>query len=118
MTTDEPVSAALAAFRAEVERRVGKAFEEPRPFRFDNNGDRYGWVEGEDGRHHLTLYVPSGRIKDIEGGPQFLSGLRRIAEVHGGTLRYGREPPQGGPPAAPDASPLTTFTLVLPEVLP
>lgn len=44
--------------------------------------------------------------------------VRRIAEAHGGTLRYGREPPHGGPPAAPDASPLTTFTLVLPEVLP
>ena len=35
----------------------------------------YRVAGGEDGRHHLTLYVPSGRIKDIEGGPQFLSGL-------------------------------------------
>jgi sulfite reductase (NADPH) hemoprotein beta-component len=77
----------LKAFRAEVEKRVGRAFPDPKPFKFENNGDRYGWVEGEDGRHHLTLYVASGRIKDIEGGPQILSGLRRIAEVHQGDFR-------------------------------
>ncbi|HEV7439538.1 MAG TPA: NADPH-dependent assimilatory sulfite reductase hemoprotein subunit [Methylobacterium sp.] len=77
----------LAAFRAEVEKRVGKSFADPKPFTFTGNGDRYGWVAGEDGRHHLTLYVPSGRIKDIESGPQFLSGLRRIAEVHEGDFR-------------------------------
>ncbi|MGU3540697.1 NADPH-dependent assimilatory sulfite reductase hemoprotein subunit [Methylobacterium sp. A54F] len=77
----------LAAFRAEVEKRVGKPLADPKPFRFADNGDRYGWVAGEDGRHHLTLYVPSGRIKDIEDGPQFLSGLRRIAEVHAGDFR-------------------------------
>ena len=77
----------LAAFRAEVEKRVGKKLADPKPFAFTGNGDRYGWVEGEDGRHHLTLYVPSGRIKDIEGGAQFLSGLRRIAEVHEGDFR-------------------------------
>ena len=77
----------LAAFRAEVEKRVGKKLADPKPFKFEGNGDRYGWVEGEDGRHHLTLYVPSGRIKDVEGGPRFLSGLRRIAEVHEGDFR-------------------------------
>ena len=77
----------LAAFRAEVERRVGKTFEEPRPFRFDGNGDRYGWTEGEDGRHHLTLYIASGRISDIPDGPQLLTGLRRIAEIHDGEFR-------------------------------
>lgn len=77
----------LAAFRAEVEKRIGKPLEEAKPFTFDGNGDRYGWTEGDDGRHHLTLYVPSGRIKDVEGGPQFLSGLRRIAQVHEGDFR-------------------------------
>ncbi|WP_336485643.1 NADPH-dependent assimilatory sulfite reductase hemoprotein subunit [Methylobacterium nigriterrae] len=77
----------LKAFRAEVEARVGKPLADPKPFQFTSNGDRYGWVEGEDGRHHLTLYVPSGRIKDVEGGPRFLSGLRRIAEVHAGDFR-------------------------------
>jgi sulfite reductase (NADPH) hemoprotein beta-component len=77
----------LDAFRAEVERRVGKGFAEPRPFRFENNGDRYGWTEGEDGRHHLTLFIQNGRVRDFEGGPQLLTGLRRIAEVHQGEFR-------------------------------
>ena len=77
----------LAAFRAEVETRIGKTLGEPKPFTFTNNGDRFGWTEGDDGRHHLTLYVPSGRIKDYEDGPQFLTGLRTIAQVHEGDFR-------------------------------
>lgn len=77
----------LAAFRAEVESRLGRLFEDPKPFAFTDNGDRYGWTEGEDGRHHLTLYVQSGRIQDVEGGPRWLAGLRRIAEVHDGEFR-------------------------------
>jgi sulfite reductase (NADPH) hemoprotein beta-component len=77
----------LAAFRAEVEKRVGKPLTDPKPFTFTNNGDRYGWTAGDDGRHHLTLYIASGRIKDYEGGPQLLTGLRRIAEIHEGDFR-------------------------------
>ena len=57
----------LAAFRAEVERRVGRSFDEPRPFTFSSNGDRFGWTRGEDGRHHLTLFIQNGRIRDIPG---------------------------------------------------
>ena len=77
----------LAAFRAEVEMRVGRTFAEPRPFAFTTNGDRYGWSEGEDGREHLTLFIENGRVKDVEGGPRMLSGLRRIAEIHDGEFR-------------------------------
>ncbi|MCC0808473.1 NADPH-dependent assimilatory sulfite reductase hemoprotein subunit [Methylobacterium sp. W2] len=78
----------LAAFRAEVEKRIGKTLADPKPFTFTGNGDRFGWTEGDDGRHHLTLYVPSGRIKDVEGdGPRLLTGLRRIAEIHEGDFR-------------------------------
>ncbi len=77
----------LAAFRAEVEKRVGKPLAEPKPYTFTNNGDRYGWTEGDDGRHHLTLYVASGRIKDYADGPHLLTGLRRIAEIHEGDFR-------------------------------
>ena len=75
------------AFRAEVEARVGRSFADPKPFRFDGNGDRYGWTEGEDGRHHLTLFIQNGRIHDIEDGPRLLTGLRRIAEIHDGEFR-------------------------------
>ncbi|HEX8167446.1 MAG TPA: NADPH-dependent assimilatory sulfite reductase hemoprotein subunit, partial [Beijerinckiaceae bacterium] len=72
----------LDAFRAEVERRIGKPLGEPRPFAFAANGDRYGWTEGEDGRAHLTLFVENGRLRDVPGGPRLLTGLRRIAEGH------------------------------------
>jgi sulfite reductase (NADPH) hemoprotein beta-component len=77
----------LAAFRAEVERRIGKPLGEPRPFYFDATGDRYGWVEGEDGRQHLTLFIENGRLRDIPGGPALLTGMRRIAEIHDGEFR-------------------------------
>src|SRR5215212_3077280 len=77
----------LDAFRAEVERRVGRPLEDPRPFAFVSTGDRYGWVEGEDGRWHLTLFIENGRVRDIPGGPSLLTGMRRIAEEHDGEFR-------------------------------
>ena len=77
----------LAAFRAEVEKRLGRAFEDPRPFAFEDNGDRYGWTTGENGRHHLTLFIENGRVADRPGGPQLLTGLREIAKVHDGEFR-------------------------------
>jgi sulfite reductase (NADPH) hemoprotein beta-component len=77
----------LAAFRAEVEKRVGKPLADPKPFEFTWNGDRYGWVDGENGRQHLTLFIENGRIRDIPDGPQMLTGLRRIAEMHKGEFR-------------------------------
>src|SRR5256714_5302752 len=70
------------AFRAEVEKRAGVKLGSPKPFSFTSMGDRYGWTEGEDGKSHLTLYVPNGRIKDEAGGAAMLTGLRKIAEVH------------------------------------
>ena len=77
----------LAAFRSEVERRLGQPLEEPRPFAFSSTGDRYGWVESADGRAHLTLFIENGRLQDPPGGPALLSGLRRIAQVHDGEFR-------------------------------
>jgi len=71
---------------AEIERRAGFALAPARAFAFDHNGDRYGWVEGEDGRWHLTLSLPAGRIADIEGSTG-LSGLREIARFHEGEFR-------------------------------
>ena len=47
----------------------------------------YTSTEGEDARHHLTLYVESGRVRDVAGGVQLATWLRRVAEVHDGDLR-------------------------------
>ena len=71
---------------AEIERRAGVTFAAPRAAAFEHNGDRYGWTEGEDGRWHLTLSLPAGRIADRPGAPH-LTGLREIANVHRGEFR-------------------------------
>lgn len=60
--------------------------EEAKPFEFAHNGDRFGWVQSDDGNWHLTLYIHSGRIKDTEQSKVF-SGLRKVAEIHDGEFR-------------------------------
>ena len=77
----------LDVFTAEVEKRAGVTLAAPKPFSFTSMGDRYGWTEGDDGKHHLTLFVPNGRVQDTAGGAAMLTGLRKIAEVHKGDLR-------------------------------
>ncbi|RAO75034.1 assimilatory sulfite reductase (NADPH) hemoprotein subunit [Dyella jiangningensis] len=76
----------LDAFKAEVEKRLGFALSPERPYGFDHNGDRYGWIEGNDGRWHLTLQIESGRLADV-GERRWLTGLRELAKVHQGDFR-------------------------------
>jgi sulfite reductase (NADPH) hemoprotein beta-component len=73
-------------FKAEVERRTGFALAPARELAFEHSGDRYGWIEGIDGRWHLTLHIESGRILDRPGHTA-LSGLREIAAMHRGDFR-------------------------------
>lgn len=77
----------LDAFRAEVEQRSGVKLAAAKPFTFTSTGDRYGWTESDNGRAHLMLFIENGRVKDVPGGAQWLTGLRRIAEVHDGDFR-------------------------------
>jgi len=65
------------AFKKEVEARSGITFAAPRDYRFIHNGDRFGWVQGENGLWHLTLRIISGRI--LDGEQSHLTGLREIA---------------------------------------
>lgn len=71
--------------RTELNTRLGWEVEQERPFQFDRNGDRYGWIES-DGKWHLTLFIENGRVKDFEGYP-LMTGLREIAHVHTGEFR-------------------------------
>lgn len=73
-------------FRSEVEKRLGYQLQKPRPFHFDDTGDRYGWHKGTDGKWHLTLFIQNGRVKDT---PQLhlKTGLREIARIHKGDFR-------------------------------
>jgi sulfite reductase (NADPH) hemoprotein beta-component len=76
----------LNAFVAELESRIGFALAPARPFEFEHNGDRYGWVDGGDGRWHLTLQIAAGRLADV-GAVRALTGLRELARVHTGEFR-------------------------------
>jgi len=73
-------------FKAEVEKRVGVPFAPSRPYEFTHRGDRFGWVEGIDGKHHLTLFIENGRLLDYPGKP-LKTGVAEIAKVHKGDFR-------------------------------
>ncbi|GAB3534266.1 assimilatory sulfite reductase (NADPH) hemoprotein subunit [Photobacterium alginatilyticum] len=73
-------------FKAEVEKRAGIAFAESRPYEFTDRGDRIGWVEGIDGKHHLALFIENGRLLDFPGKP-LKTGMAEIAKVHKGDFR-------------------------------
>lgn len=76
----------VEAFKEEVEKRAGVKFQESRPYEFTERGDRIGWVEGVDGKHHLTLFIENGRILDYPEQP-LKSGCAEIAKIHKGDFR-------------------------------
>lgn len=73
-------------FKAEVEKRAGVTFEASRPYEFTGRGDRIGWTEGFDGKHHLALFIENGRLIDKPGLP-LKSGVAEIAKIHKGDFR-------------------------------
>ncbi len=76
----------LGFFRDEVEKRLGYRLGAPRRFEFTHSGDRYGWVQLENGNFHYTLFIQSGRVKDTPDY-RMKTGLREIAKVHRGDFR-------------------------------
>ena len=76
----------VEAFKAEVESRAGIQFGPVRPYEFTSRGDRFGWVEGIDGKHHLTLFIENGRLLDFPGKP-LKTGMLEIAKIHQGDFR-------------------------------
>jgi sulfite reductase (NADPH) hemoprotein beta-component len=73
-------------FKGEVERRLGHPLAPARPFGFESNGDRFGWVKGVGDTWHFTLFILSGRIRD-QGERKLLTALREIAQAHDGDFR-------------------------------
>jgi sulfite reductase (NADPH) hemoprotein beta-component len=76
----------LEWFVGELARRLGYALEPARPFEFTSVRDRFGWIEGFDGRWHLTLRIEAGRVKDTPAAA-LMTGLREIAKIHRGDFR-------------------------------
>jgi sulfite reductase (NADPH) hemoprotein beta-component len=73
-------------FKAEVEKRAGVTFEASREYEFTSRGDRFGWVEGVDGKHHLTVFIENGRILDYPN-KTLKTGCAEIAKIHQGDFR-------------------------------
>ncbi len=73
-------------FKAEVEQRAGCQFAPIKPYAFTSRGDRIGWIQGIDGKQHLTLFIPSGRLID-QPGLLRKTGMAQIAAMHKGDFR-------------------------------
>jgi Sulfite reductase, beta subunit (hemoprotein) len=65
--------------RDEIARRAGITFEPARPYKFTTTGDLYGWHRAVDGKLFLTVFVETGRIKDVPGHTQ-KAAFREIAQ--------------------------------------
>ena len=72
----------LDTFRAEVERRMDATFEDTRPYELTERGDRIGWIQGEEGLYHLTLFIENGRLIGKKK-----EGVVEIARIHKGDFR-------------------------------
>ena len=72
----------LETFKAEVERRMEYDFEAIRPYELTERGDRIGWIKGEEGLHHLTLFIENGRLLGKKK-----EGAAKIARIHKGDFR-------------------------------
>jgi sulfite reductase (NADPH) hemoprotein beta-component len=73
-------------FREELERRVEFRLAAPMPFKFEKQGDAFGWNRQADGRLFLGLFVETGRIKDRDGW-RMKTALREVVakyrpEIH------------------------------------
>ncbi|KAJ2776227.1 Sulfite reductase [NADPH] subunit beta [Coemansia javaensis] len=77
----------MAWWRAQVEERLGFAMEDPRPYRFTRNGDRYGWVRTTPGLNNFTIFIQNGRVADLPGQPPVKSALAEVARAHTGLFR-------------------------------
>jgi sulfite reductase (ferredoxin) len=64
-------------FKSELESRLGRTVQEPRPLQWNGVDDHLGWHEQGDGRWFLGLHVQNGRIKD-EGATRLRTGLREV----------------------------------------
>lgn len=70
----------------ELHNRLGWSLDEAKPFNFDHNGDRYGWVKGVKGKWNFTLFIEGGRVTDYENY-KLMTGIREIAKIHKGDFR-------------------------------
>lgn len=71
--------------KGEIEHRLGYELGPVSEFEFTSNGDPLGWVTGDDGLEHCTLFIQNGRLINQPDQP-LLDGMRALAEIHKGTF--------------------------------
>ncbi|KAJ1827635.1 Sulfite reductase [NADPH] subunit beta, partial [Coemansia sp. RSA 2599] len=76
----------MAWWREQVEERLGFRMEDPRPYHFTRNGDRYGWVATTPGLNNFTMFVQNGRVANFPGNP-LKTALAEVARAHDGNFR-------------------------------
>jgi sulfite reductase (ferredoxin) len=64
-------------FRTELESRLGRSVQDPRPLSWHDAEDHLGWHEQGDGKWFLGLYLENGRVKD-QGDVRLRTGLREV----------------------------------------
>lgn len=69
-----------AEFKKLLENRLSYTLEKPRPYRFESNGDVFGWKKSKSGKWFLGLFIEHGRVKD-QGEYRLKQGLRAIADL-------------------------------------
>jgi sulfite reductase (NADPH) hemoprotein beta-component len=74
------------AFLAELNLRLGFDLWPAAPFKFDSNGDAYGWSQNLDKTYNLTLFIEGGRVQDLPDFKQ-KTALHEIAKMHDGDFR-------------------------------
>lgn len=76
----------IETFKAEVAKRADVEFAPSKPYELTSRGDNIGWVDGIDGKQHLTLFIENGRILDLPNKP-LKTGMLEIAKLHKGDFR-------------------------------
>lgn len=69
----------IDSFKSELQKYLGYSLQEPRPFSFTRNGDRFGWKKGANTKWSLTLFVEGGRVAD-RNGFNLKTALREVAQ--------------------------------------
>ncbi len=72
----------LAAFLGELEQRLGYTLAPARDFAFTDNGDLPGWMQGDNGAWHYTLFVENGSRARPERAARDRRTRRRTLHHH------------------------------------
>lgn len=76
----------LVWFQTELSSRLGWEPGPEHPYSFKQNGDRYGWHLGSNGRWSITLFVEGGRICDV-GQMKLKTALKEAIQMSDGDVR-------------------------------